>query len=884
MSRLLSWGAALSALLCTSSARAQRLPEDQLRTRPGASSDDVRAALRPVAPSSSVREFAKQAASRPRNVQLPPPTPVLPEPAAEPALARPRPSLSELGELLPSEVALIRLSPEDLPTRRAEVMAALGAHGFTELAYGWHAFQLPVARSPHEVDTLVSRLPGVRSYWPNRKARSTLLWNDPYLYGASQTRRRTQWYLHNNGYHEMEPGFDIDMARAWDTTTVNPMYVSRVAVIDSQVDLAHGDRPRYVLDCHIDALGNCGPRQSFSVHGTAVASLIGAATDNGVGMAGVNWAAEIIPIAVDSSDAPGDRPLDTNRIVAAIYYAVRNGAQVINASFGGDGVFNSLDNPEYAAIKYARDRDVIFVAAAGNSARNIDHPGFEVAPVGYNLDNIIGVAAVDEEFWPSNVTNFGPTSVDIAAPGDDLLTGGLVVAVPGGFDNHPGTSVAAPLVTGVVSLMKSLRPEASPFVIQNCLAIQPSAHLQGMIRLPGVISADGALTCVRTFGERTPPPPFNIAQPAHGTVARIMDVTFAWEAVADAAPRYDLFIDGAFVLRTSGTSATVQLPPGTHRWFVQASDIYGNWRNSNYEYYVTVDLHPSAPNVAGDGAVLNYKRPTYSWTASETAYGPITYFLEIDGSFVDHTRELSWTSPYDLRDGPHTLRVKACDTASRCTTSGTVNFRVDTQPPTVVAMQAPLNGAYVNSSIAFSWGAASDPSGISKYVLHVLKADRATFESYELSASTLSYTLASTRPEGDYSWFLDACDTMGFCSRANTYFRTDMTPPTGLSTVSPIAGSTTTDTTPTFTWTAASDAKSGVVRYELRVLNAGSLYTRSFPVGTTSGELSHSLDCAPSPGTRNTWSVAAFDAAGNSVVTPGVTFYCRTYRPKPPVE
>jgi hypothetical protein len=334
-----------------------------------------------------------------------------------------------------------------------------------------------------------------------------------------------------------------------------------------------------------------------------------------------------------------------------------------------------------------------------------------------------------------------------------------------------------------------------------------------------------------------------------------------------------------------GTSAAVTLPEGQHRWYVQASDFYGNWRNSN-EHYFEVNLAPSAPSMAGHGAILNHNRPTYSWTASTTGTGSILYKIYVDGlqrGEVDN--QTSWLSRETLTDGAHSARVEACNNLNRCTSSQTVNFTVDTTPPSIPVQVTPVNRGYVGGGLVLYWNAASDPRGIGKYVLHVLRTDLTTFDQYEVGGSTLAFAVPGNRPEGEFSWFISACDVGGWCSpRASTTFRVELTPPTGLSPVSPASGSYSSDITPLFSWTAATDSGAGLSHYVLTVINGGTPYTYTVPAGTTRFELplSGALECGTTA-LRHAWRVAAYDVVGNSVTTSNVFFYCRQPKPKDPI-
>jgi subtilisin family serine protease len=144
-------------------------------------------------------------------------------------------------------------------------------------------------------------------------------------------------------------------------------------------------------------------------HGTHVAGIIAAEGHNDLGITGVCWIAKIMPLRV--LDAFGVGTLDQE--IAAINYAKDNGALIINASFTAQDYAQA----EYDAIKAARDAGVLFVAAAGNGAADNDLAGQSIFPASYDLDNIISVAATDQDDELADFSNYGPTSVDVAAPG-----------------------------------------------------------------------------------------------------------------------------------------------------------------------------------------------------------------------------------------------------------------------------------------------------------------------------------------------------------------------------------------------------------------------------------------------------------------------------------
>jgi len=178
-------------------------------------------------------------------------------------------------------------------------------------------------------------------------------------------------------------------------------------------------------------------------HGTHVSGTIGAMGNNGVGVAGMAWQVEIMPLRFIGATGGS-----STAAAAAIRFSATNGAVVSNNSWGGGGYTQTL----YDAINYARTKGEIFVAAAGNSSANNDTTAFY--PSNYNLDNIVSVAATDQNDLLASFSNYGQTTVDLAAPGV-----GIVSTYPGKqYVSMSGTSMATPQVTGSLVLLLSKEP------------------------------------------------------------------------------------------------------------------------------------------------------------------------------------------------------------------------------------------------------------------------------------------------------------------------------------------------------------------------------------------------------------------------------------------
>jgi subtilisin family serine protease len=288
--------------------------------------------------------------------------------------------------------------------------------------------QLPEGMTVEEALTIYRNDPNVEYAEPNylRHAMSTIP-DDvffPNLWGLNNTGQ-----VVNNT--PGTSGADIDAPEAWDITTGSSSVV--VAVIDTGVDYNHPDltsniwtNPGEIPDNGIDDDGN-GKIDDVNgwdfvnddndpidgaEHGTHVAGTIAAEGNNSIGIAGVSWTAKIMPLRF--LDGFGDGKVSDS--IAAIDYAIANGAHIINASYG----WNTFSQFEREAISRARDAGILFVVAAGNESENNDLvPSY---PASHELDNIIAVAATDQNDNLTDFSNYGATSVDVAAPGENIYS------------------------------------------------------------------------------------------------------------------------------------------------------------------------------------------------------------------------------------------------------------------------------------------------------------------------------------------------------------------------------------------------------------------------------------------------------------------------------
>jgi len=230
----------------------------------------------------------------------------------------------------------------------------------------------------------------------------------------------------------------IQSPQAWGVTTGAASVV--VAVIDSGIYGAHPDLTPKLLPGWSFVHGSADTSDVLG-HGTAVAGTVAAASNNHIGVAGVNWASQILPlVVVDEKDNA-----TYSNIAAAIQYAADHRARVINISLGGPNDSPALEN----AVNYAWAKGAVVIAAAMNEGSAA--PYYPAA-----CGHAIAVAATDANDHLATFSNYG-NWITLAAPGTDILT----TTSGGGYSYWNGTSFAAPVVAGVAALCLAINPALS---------------------------------------------------------------------------------------------------------------------------------------------------------------------------------------------------------------------------------------------------------------------------------------------------------------------------------------------------------------------------------------------------------------------------------------
>lgn len=217
-------------------------------------------------------------------------------------------------------------------------------------------------------------------------------------------------------------GNDMNLELAWNHITDCSSVV--VAVIDSGVNYNHQDLAANMWNggatypnhgYNFTAEGAANNPMDLNGHGTHVAGIIGAVGNNASGSTGVCWKANIMAVRVLDSTNHGT----TVSFISGINFAVTNGAKVINMSIGGGGAF---DQAYSNAISNAQSNDVVVVVAAANDSLDNDAAGNAEYPCNFTHPNLICVAALDQSYALANFSNWGATSVDVGAPGTNVLS------------------------------------------------------------------------------------------------------------------------------------------------------------------------------------------------------------------------------------------------------------------------------------------------------------------------------------------------------------------------------------------------------------------------------------------------------------------------------
>jgi subtilisin family serine protease len=449
---------------------------------------------------------------------------------------------SELSRGRPIEgEVLVKFRPGVAGEQRAAVRELLGngtrrLHDFAFIRV--EHLKTPPGLSTEQALERLRRHPGVEYVEPNYEIRLDATPNDP--------RFPELWGMRNTGQTGGTAGADIRATNAWDIFTGDPNLM--LGVIDTGIDYNHpdlaanawtnaveaagttgvdDDNNGYIDDIHgYDFVNNDGDPMDDNGHGSHCAGTIGGVGNNGVGVTGVNWNVKIAGIKFLSAGGSGS----TAGAIASVQYAIAIGCRLTSNSWGGGGFSQALLD----AINAAGAAGQLFIAAAGNSSANTDtSPHY---PSSYDSPYIIAVAATDHNDNLAGFSNFGATTVDLGAPGDDILS----CQPGGGYQLLSGTSMATPHVAGACALAWGRFPNATNLQIKQLILVKADP----LPSLTGRVLTGARLNVFLSIADPDSTPPGQVTDLAT-TDPGSTTMGLAWTATGDdggtgRASRYDI--------------------------------------------------------------------------------------------------------------------------------------------------------------------------------------------------------------------------------------------------------------------------------------------------------------------------------------------------------
>lgn len=520
----------------------------------------------------------------------------------------------------------------------AEVDAAVAQIGASvekrlDIVDNLYLVKLPEALSPPAAVAALKAQGGTLYAEPNYTVRAVVTPNDS-SFGSL-------WGLHNTGQSAGTADADIDAPEAWNITTGSSSVV--VVVIDTGIDYNHPDLAAnmfrneadcdsdtvdddgngYVNDCYgIDTYNNDSAPFDDHNHGTHVAGTIGAVGNNGVGVVGVNWNVRLMACKFLNSGGSGsiDDAIDCLTYVAMMK---DRGVNIVatNNSWGGGGFSQAMQD----AIDIHRQKGILFIAAAGNSAADNDSTDFW--PANYYLPNVISVASTTRTDALSSFSDFGRQTVHVAAPGSDILS-----TTPNNtYQSFSGTSMATPHVTGVAALLKAQDSSRDWRAIRNLILSGGSnlSTVNGRTVTGKRLNAEGSLTCSNSVVQSRLRPIGQTSTASSGET-----ITLAMLNINCASP------NGAVnVSVDSGTSVALS-DNG-----VSPDQVAGDGVYSGQTSFASVGAH-TMTFPGGDVATVQILR---SYSSYATAYS----YRDISGTSLDLSDDSSSRvdSPFSIRFG-----------------------------------------------------------------------------------------------------------------------------------------------------------------------------------------------------------------------------------------
>lgn len=639
------------------------------------------------------------------------------------------------------------------------------------------------------------------------------------------------WGLHNAGQTVNGTAgtvdADMDAPQAWSLSTGSSSVV--VAVIDTGIATNHPDLTANLVAGYDFENLDSTPEDIVN-HGTHVAGIIGAVGNNSRGVLGMNWTVKIMPLKVGSYNG-----FTNARFIAALEYAVDNGVTIANYSAGG-GTFSQL---QYDAIADAGDSGLLLVVAAGNDSTNNDG-GTHMYPSDYNLDNIISVAASNQDDNLANFSNYGTTSVDVAAPGENIYStvpynkfledfnGATKPGFTGteftssGVNNYWKTSGTTDIVAWGVSTQYPYEADSDGVITSG--AINTSSQSSVVLSYYYAVESEYGSTCQYDYlsadvhnGSTWDEVSYHCGDMSYGTygvditgyMSSNMKVRFNWVTDGSIGNYYGSVIDDVKIMYPNSTSGSYQFMDGTSMASPYVAGLAALIKSSNSNYTSgalkdlimdSVDAKSSLTSKVVSGGRINAytslagldSQPptaTISYSTTELTNEDVVATLIPNETVTITNNEGSET--YTFTDNG-SFTFEFTDAVGNPATATATVSNMDITPPSgdvlyyvyanseeTDAFSNPDTDTYTSMYPYFTWTGFTDANGIRGYYVYLSKYidDDALDGTFQTEAS---YD-AELNSDGTYYLHKKAVDTAGNIS-SNTYsiynFESESIPPT----------------------------------------------------------------------------------------------------------
>ena len=617
---------------------------------------------------------------------------------------RSQPGAYAAGELL------VRFSPTLSGSQRDAAVVGRSARRLRRFAaLDVDQIQLPPGVSVESALAAFRAMPGVLQVQPNYTRHAIPgppsddpLWLDGSLWGLIKIQAQQAWTSYTAGdgsvvIADIDTGVDYSHPDLSANMWRNPFEIPGNGIDD--------DANGYVDDIYgIDVANHDSDPMDDQGHGTHTAGTVAAVGNNGIGVTGVNWNAKLLACKfLDSTGYGTDAGAIEcfNYIVAMKTRGVN--IRVSSNSWGEQRGSGAPDTVLQAAIDAAGAVGVVNVFGAGNDGTNNDAAPFD--PASYSSESIVSVASSGSSDRRSSFSNYGATSVDLAAPGENILS-----TYPfGDYQYLSGTSMATPHVAGVAALLAKMDPTLSVPAIKALLLdnVDQSSKWTGKVVSGGRLNAYRAAAAVGSVASNTPPT-VAIASPIQGATFKA-PVTITVDAVAgdsDGSIQYVSFYANGAPIGTATTSPySVVWPnvaPGSYVLTAVATDDGWATTTSSAVQIIVLDNEPPIVSITSPSEGATFTSPAHVTIAANASdhdgsVQQVSFFA--DGVLIGTDAIAPYSVEWDAPMGARTLTAMASDNVGAMTTSAAVHVTINPIPGRINVALASSGGIAAASSI-----------------------------------------------------------------------------------------------------------------------------------------------------------------------------------------